>query len=120
MPLSAVIALCVLGGICILGAVLVMRYAFTFAKPKQPQPDPQPLPGSEGGGTYIMTVEGLQNDEDAAKLESALNKVAHTHAQADPAAGTVHIRYEGFPALDLLDSLRAEAERAGFRVTSIE
>lgn len=120
MPVSAIIALCVLGVLCILGAVLVMRYAFTFARPKQPPLPPQPLPGSDGGGMYTMTVDGMQNDDDKAKLEAALNQVPHTHSEADPETGTVHIRYEGFPALDLLDSLRKKAEDAGFTVKTME
>ena len=72
------------------------------------------------GGTYIMTVEGLQTADDKARLEASLNEVPHTHSNADPETGTVRIRYEGFPALDLLDSLRSKAEGAGFTVKSIE
>lgn len=119
MPMGAVIALCVLGAVCLLGAILVMRYAFTFARPK-PSPMPaQPLPGSDGGGVYTMTVAGMQNADDKARLETALNAVPHTHSEADPETGEVHIRYEGFPALDLLDSLRSAAEDAGFSVKTI-
>ena len=120
MTLSATIALCILGAICLTGAVLVMCYAFNFAKPRQPQRPVQPLPGSEGGGVYIMAVGGLQTASDRAKLESALNAVPHTHSTADPETGKVTIRYEGFPALDLLDLLRKAAEDAGFTVKSIE
>lgn len=120
MPLPATIILCVLGALCILGAVLVMRYAFTFAKPKAPAELPaQPLPGSDGGGSYTMTVEGLETPFDKARLESVLNAVPHTQSEADPETGTVTVRYEGFPALDLLDTLRKAAEDAGFHVTDI-
>lgn len=120
MPLSATVALCVLGVLCLAGAVLVMRYAFTFAKPKSPALPAAPLPGSEGGGVYTMTVGGLQEPDGKARLEAALNTVPHTHSEANPDTGQVRIRYEGFPALDLLDSLRKAAEDAGFTVESIE
>ena len=124
MSFPAVIILCILGGFCIIGAVFVMGYAFTFGLPKKsplpPAPQAQPLPGSEGGGTYTMTVEGLDNPFDKVRLEAVLNAVPHTHSEADPETGTVRIRYEGFPALDLLDSLRKAAEEAGFPVKTIE
>lgn len=116
MTSAAMIWLIVLGVFCLLGAVLVMRYAITFARPKPPAPEP--LPG--GGGWYLMQVEGLATDADKAKLESALQAAAAIRAEANPATGQVRIRYEGYPGLTMLDSLQAAAENAGFRVISIE
>ena len=113
--MSTMILLCVLGGVCLIGAVLVMCYAFNFGKAKRSRA----LPGSEGGGSYLMTVEGLQTDADARKLAAALQAVPRTHAEVDVKTNTVRIGYEGFPALDLLDSLRENAEKAGFRVVDI-
>ena len=116
MTPTAVVILVILGVVCLLGAFLVMRYAFTYGRPKPKAPEP--LPG--GGGWYAMQVEGLETDADRAKLEAALQRVPAIHAQADAQTGTVRIRYEGFPGMTLLDDLRKAAEDAGFSVTSIE
>ena len=115
MSVSLVI-LIVLGAVCLLGAFLVMRYAFTYGRPKPQAPDP--LPG--GGGWYTMQVEGVETDADRERLEAALQRVPAIRAQADTQTGTVRIRYEGFPGMTLLDDLRQAAEEAGFTVTSIE
>lgn len=119
MPLSTMI-LIGLGVVCLVGAALVMRYAFTYDKPRKHTEPPAPLPGSEGGGTYLLRTADLHTDADRQRLESALNALSGIHAAADRETGTVTIRYEGFPGLDLLDTLRKTAEDAGFSVTGIE
>ena len=118
MPMVATIALIVLGVLCLVGAVLVMCYAFTYDKPEKHTAVPEPLPG--GGGWYTMRVGGLAGTEDQKALESALQAVPGIRAEADAASGEVRIRYEGYPALDLLDRLRSAAEEAGVTVTEIE
>lgn len=118
MPTMTVIVLGVLGMLCLVGAVLVMRYAFTYDKPRKQPAAPEPLPG--GGGWYTMRVAFSGKDGEQEALEAALNAVPNIRAQADAASGEVRIRYEGYPALDLLDRLRNAAEEAGFTVTEIE
>ena len=119
--MHSTVILIVLGVICLIGAGLVMWYAFTYDKPRKHAESPAPpLPGSEGGGTYLMHTADLHTADDKNRLESALNALPGIHAAADPAAGAVTSRYEGFPAIDLLDTLRKTAEDAGFSVTSME
>ena len=111
------IILAVLGAVCLLGAALVMRYAFTYDKPKPSHEPPAPLPGREGGGIYTMHLREVPEDRE--KLLSALQSVPRIHASMTDDR-TVSIRYEGFPSIDLLDTLRTAAESAGAAVESVE
>lgn len=120
MSVSSIL-LIILGAVCLTGLVLVMGYALNFAKPRPADP-PQnaPLPGSEGGGTYLMRVERNGTEPAFSALEEALGALPGISARADASTGEVRITYKGFPGLDLLDTLRRTAEKAGFRVISVE
>ncbi|MBR7039069.1 MAG: hypothetical protein IKI21_07450 [Oscillospiraceae bacterium] len=112
--------LMIFAGICLLAAVGIMAYAFTYDKPKKPRPlppEPEPLPG--GGGTYVLHTSGLDATT-AARVVTALIALPGIAAKADTSTGDITVRYQGIPALSLLDDLRAAAEGAGVTVTEIE
>ena len=112
--------LMIFAGICLLAAVGIMAYAFTYDKPKKPRPlppEPEPLPG--GGGTYILHTAGL-DAATAARTVTALIALPGIAAKADTATGDITVRYQGIPALSLLDDIRAAAEGAGATITEIE
>lgn len=120
MSVSGII-LIILGAVFLMGLFFVMGYALNFAKPRpEPKPQEPALPGSEGGGSYLMRVEKIETYKDRARLEDVLNALPDIHAEADFNTCEVVIRYKGFPSLDLLDVLRKTVEDAGFTVVSIE
>ena len=103
----------VLGVLCLAGVFGAMHYAFTFGRQK---PRPEPLPG--GGGTYLLTVSGLETEADRRKLKqalSALQDVAAVQITDTQAA----VSYAGLPGMDFADRLEDAVTEAGFSVEEI-
>ncbi len=78
----------------------------------------EPLPG--GGGSYTMRISGMNCEHCRANAEAALNAFDGVQAQVDLKTETAHIKYTGYPDLELLDRLRKAVEDAGFSVTEIQ
>ena len=103
----------VLGVLCLAGVFGAMHYAFTFGRQK---PRPEPLPG--GGGTYLLTVSGLETEADCRKLEQALSTLHDvTAVQITDTQAAVH--YAGLPGMDFTDRLEEAVKQAGFSVEKI-
>jgi copper chaperone CopZ len=98
-----------------IAAVLMMKKG--KQQPSTPTAPTEPLPG--GGGSYTMYISGMNCEHCRANAEAALNAFEGVTAQVDLKTETAHIRYDGYPDLNLLDRLREAVEDAGFTVTEI-
>lgn len=102
-------------------AVIVNVIVYAGQKKKnqvQTQSAPEPLPG--GGGSYTMHISGMNCEHCRANAEAALNAFDGVQAQVDLKTETAHIKYTGYPDLELLDRLRKAVEDAGFSVKDIQ
>ncbi len=112
--------LLILGILCIIAAVVLVVLAFLPKKAKHGSmtEETEPLPG--GGGSYMLAVEGMHCSHCKEAVENALNAFDGVTAEADYETGIVTIRYDGYPALELLDALKKAVEEVGYSVKEIE
>ncbi len=102
----------------LIAVIVIVRAGQKKRNQAQTPSDPEPLPG--GGGSYTMHISGMNCEHCRANAETALNAFEGVQAQVDLKTETAHIKYTGYPDLELLDRLQKAVEDAGFSVRDIQ
>ncbi len=112
----AILAFCAI--IALIAVIVIVCAGQKKKKQAQTLSVTEPLPG--GGGSYTMHISGMNCEHCRANAEAALNAFDGVQARVDLKTETAHIKYTGYPDLELLDRLQKAVEDAGFSVKDIQ
>ena len=105
--------------LCFIGAAALVVMAFLPQRGAVTETgEEDKLPG--GGGCYVLEVEGMDSLSRQAAVEAALSEFETLTATTDIQEGTVTVRYQGYPDLELLDAVKDAVEETGCTVREIE